>query len=712
VNYGQQNLNEGILAVVGAIVSDAQKVRQFRIESAIKKADADVRMQHANFTLKVSRGEISPDDFEGAWTDYEGSLKDYSDTYEFAPAREAVAANIADGLPEMKLKLGLALNQSQLQRVDADFTASLEAIANTPGYDAAARKRETLSLIDGTRGVNPIRLDSERRSAQTRFLYDSALEQAHAMGLSKAMDSIMAGEDSPEFGSLPINVRQAAAAQLQAELEGNGVQLLKNVQAFLNDSGDQLIADPSKMVESIATWQTSDAKKTEALAKFQAHQDEALYTYFERAYNDRQGSASGLAGLYQELLREGNLKGLEEEEYWIGSKQQGRREDLLKKIESRLGALEKEAGGGTSADAPAVLKTKARQVQRDVYAGRIDWFTGRQMIKLIAKEGGDTVVNEIGEIDKEMLSYVPENAKYSWANLESTIASDPGVGSKDKGRLGIIKADIQTQVMDYFKKNPNASKADYDRVIQDQIALWTGESMKAIREMQWEDGTGSSSFDAKMVQVGAALQSGALDAGVGISAEGKLSLAAPVGNQVRWNLDWQKKTALARYGIAGLTEVVSETGNTTLRDGKGGTYYYTFNGKDGTYDLFKANGEDELSDDGSGTVTGRHDKKLTVLGGKTPEQERTDKAGEEKKAITDAVSALVGSTMPATFLDDWKTMLPKVEDAARRGLVTKEELAALGIDLATSTARVKGFMVNWKTGAVSAIKAPMTGRGK
>ena len=154
MTYGAQNFLEGLSAIVQTVSADAASIARMRIGAAREKAAADTSMMTTDFVLKLKSGEIKPEKFGEAWESFQISLDDYASQYEYEPAREIVAGDIASRMPEIKLNLGLAANEMHLQAIEMDTRNTIGTIMNNAGMTADQRKAGAEAVL-GRAKLNP-----------------------------------------------------------------------------------------------------------------------------------------------------------------------------------------------------------------------------------------------------------------------------------------------------------------------------------------------------------------------------------------------------------------------------------------------------------------------------------------------------------------------------------------------------------------------------
>lgn len=664
-NWGAQSFLGSLQGLAETLFRQSAMIASLRINTATQKAQAELGMQEAKFLAAIDAYQITPDNFEDKFQEFQSSLDDYSAGISFAPARERVKSLAQGLLPKTYTTAAAAMNRQQLAQNQGDFNAAIETFVQTPGLSAEDRRDKIQAVIDDQRargGMNPVLLDDAERVNASRFAFDSTLEAARARGSVSAGLAALSDPKAKGFEAVPMNIRQAVTGQLQKELETNGKAFKASFEGYLTEAQDRLIATPEELELKIDRADVADSVKAEARASLVKHQDDALFSIYLQELNNAKGNVSRLETLKKDLKTEGAWDIYPEGsklEHWVGPAQEKRRQDLLEKLDSEIKDAsdpDKLAAGGRERIGSIVeLFRRQDPVDRNGYRNAngkaMTWGQAMAAVDFEAAAGGDKTAEAAEQARKELRSILPVGADASIDALGAMIKSSK-LAEKDPTRAAWAYNEFDNRA----KQKPNATSADMTTWVREITGVYTAKELDLLRgEEALKSGILGNDIEKKMLAVGSLLQSGKADAAINRDTmTGRPSYAPGLQAVPEQAYSFYQKKALNEYGVQGTPEVQAD-GSFLLRGEAGQSWKWVIDEKKGA-ELF-------TYDEGKGKV----DRPLKPSQPQAPSKA----AVQQTKAKADAIEDL-GLTANAA------ARLKKIALAVRSNLLTRDEIESAG----------------------------------
>jgi len=575
---GAQNFLEGLAGLSNTILRDAAGIAQMRVQSAQIKAKADLDLKTTDYLLKIDKGEIVPDDFEASFDEFVAGLNDYAEELSYGPAKGAVKSGIASMIPEMKLKVGLAMNKKQLALAEEDFNNALYTISNNPGLSAKQRYEQITEIINKTPFDNTWK--GERlRAAKAQAGVDGIMEAAKENGYEATIQQLQQDKE------LPLNVKNAALDTMYKTMEANDKQAKADFESFLDQRKGYYDPDPEGSMMTFLKGRNISGKAAEELAvSYQNEQIQAMDAFFWRQYNNNTENLAGLMMLRQELLVEGDMTGYKSLENW------GHRQDLRKKLLDATDKRIEDLKAGPPGGKEAIHANRAMmdQVARNFTTGYVNPATGERVTMMdslisldaLHVESGGENLTEYRRARNEILGHMPEPLKL----LADSIAKEANNKSSALNKMTLDEKtrklrDFQDALTNLAGTRQDITLKEAEDWAQNYRNIWLADEMKFIRNMEFKHGAAQdTNFTMNMVRMGSMAEEGKLDAAVDIGVKGGVRISGAVSNSYDMLIGWQKDIAAQEYGVLiPLTEKVGADGRVTFTAPDGSTYYYKFN---------------------------------------------------------------------------------------------------------------------------------------
>jgi hypothetical protein len=578
MSKGTGSLLEGLAALSNTILRDAVGIAQMRVQSAQIKAKADLDLKTTDYLLKIDKGEIVPDDFEVSFDEFVAGLNDYAEELSYGPAKGAVKSGIASMIPEMKLRVGLAMNKKQLALAEEDFNNALYTISNNPGLSAQQRYEQITEIINKTPFDNTWK--GERlRAAKAQAGVEGIMEAAKENGYEATIQRLQQDKE------LPLNVKNAALDTMYKTMEANDKQAKADFEGFLDQRKGYYDPDPEGSMIAFLKGRNISSKAAEDLAvSYRNEQIQAMDAFFWRQYNNNTENLAGLMMLRQELLVEGDLTGYKGLENW--SHRQDLRKKLLDATDKRIEDLKAGPSGGK--EASHANRAMMDQVARNFKDGYVNPATGERVTMMdslisldaLHVESGGENLSEYSKNRNSILGHMPEPLKL----LADSLAKDYNNKGSDLNKMPLEERnrrvrDFQDALTNMAGARPNITLKEAEEWAQNYHNVWKAEEIQFIRNMEFKHGaTRDTHFLLNMVRMGSMSEEGKLDAAVDIGAQGGVRISGAVNSSYNMLIGWQKDIAAQEYGIViPLTEKVGDDGRVTFTSPDGSTYYFKFN---------------------------------------------------------------------------------------------------------------------------------------